>query len=185
MSMGCWRLSCNVVGKVRAIPDYNIVAVNRLPVEEAIKFCFKKLRDIRKEEMKHRERRHYWWGCRKDEQHCCYFPRDYPTDEEVEWYKHVLELQKRGEFKGYVYDSTQDAIIEWLTDDAYLQMDKIAFPNHRHGASDFYHDQLFGQEYYKEDMKPENKDRFRQGSPTAYPYRDNMREMEQTLMMMV
>jgi hypothetical protein len=27
-------------------------------------------------------------------------------------------------------------------------------------------------------MKPENKDRFLQGSPTAYPYKDKMREME-------
>jgi hypothetical protein len=43
--------------------------------------------------------------------------------------------------------------VSWLTDDAYLRMDKIAFPNHMHGAWDFYHDQLFDQEYYKEDMK--------------------------------
>ena len=131
--------------------------------------------------MKHRERRHYWWDCPKDEQHCYYFSRDYPTDEEVEWYKHVLDLQKKGEFKGFLYHSTDDAIIEWITDDAYLDMDKIAFPNHDYGAHDFYHDQLFEQEYYKEDIKPENKDRFLQGSPTAYPYRDRMKELEQQL----
>ena len=137
---------------------------------------FKKLRDGRKEKMKHREKRHYWWDCRRDEVHCYYFPRDYPTEEEVEWYKHVLKLQKKGEFKGFLYHATNDAIIEWLTDNAYLNMDKIAFPNHKHGAHDFYHDQLFEQEYYKEDIKPENKDRFLQGSPTAYPYRDKMKE---------
>jgi hypothetical protein len=60
-------------------------------------------------------------------------------------------------------------------------MDKIAFPNHNHGAHDFYHDQLFEQEYCKEDIKPENKDRFLQGSPTAYPHRDRMKELEHQL----
>lgn len=139
---------------------------------------FKRLRDARKEEMKHRERRHYWWDPHKDEVHCYYFPRDFPSDEEISWYKHVLELQKKGEFEGFLYHSTSDAIIEWITDDAYLEMDKIAFPNHKHGPWDFYHDQLFDQEYYKEDMKSENRDRFLQGSPTAYPYRDKMKEIE-------
>jgi hypothetical protein len=44
----------------------------------------------------------------------------------------------------------------------------LVFPNHKHGPWDFYHDQLFEQEYYKEDVKRENKDRFLQGSPPAY-----------------
>jgi hypothetical protein len=64
---------------------------------------FKKLSDARKEEMKYRERRHYWWDCRRDEVHSYYFPRDYPTQEEIAWYRHVLDLQKKGQFEGYVY----------------------------------------------------------------------------------
>jgi hypothetical protein len=40
MSIGAWRLSRNVVVKMCTIPDYYIVAVDRLSIAEAIKFCF-------------------------------------------------------------------------------------------------------------------------------------------------
>lgn len=162
----------------RKYPDVVDPNHKREETDQQKEIRFKKLRDSRKEEMKYREPRHYWWDCRRDEVHCYYFPRDYPTQEEIDWYKHVLDLQRKGEFEGFIYNSTSDAIIEWITDDAYLQMDKEAFPNHKHGAWDFFHDQLFEQEYYKEDMKPENKDKFLQGSPTAYPLK-NKREQEE------
>ena len=62
-----------------------------------------------------------------EEAHCVYFPRDYPTDEEVAWYKDILDRGRKGDYYVYLYGSTQDAIVEWLTDDAMLGWTKRNF----------------------------------------------------------
>lgn len=126
---------------------------------------FEKLRQERADyrKMTGRKPREPWWYHVGDGnvgdtffRECLYFPEDLYTPEEDSYFEEAIdylvnEKRKRNfssEDLPFVLDSTIEAFWEWYDDKLSLQSDKQNFPQHKHGAHDFYHDQLEDQDYY-------------------------------------
>jgi len=123
--------------------------LRRIQLELERKFEKRRAQTEEEGRIKHREPRHYWWS-RMDEVHCCYFPRDNYTDEEQEYYQAAIRYMR--EYKHdppFALESTKKAFQRWLYDNAAHELDKKRFPNHNHGPHDYWHDQLYEQDYYK------------------------------------